>query len=688
MKGKDKRKKTGLTRAISLNIIPIILIILITISIVGYTYATKIIHKQVTIQMETTLNETAESITKILQTQQALAQSTAKSVETSLGKLAEEDYEKLLMAQLPLYSETYGMGIWFEPFTIGDRKQFAPFAHKEDNKILADRSYSVGLDKIWDTEWYVIGKGNKEGGWTKSYRDSYTNVGMVTTAYPMYQEETFIGVTTVDIDLSSIQQLIAKLKIDYGGKAVLVDSDGTYLGGVPKNQVMAQKISGSKNKSLATSGQEMLNNKTGQSHYQDKNGQERFYYQTLPLNNWKIGISVNESKLKADSNRLLLTFVVISLLGIVIVTFIIWRFARKLGKAAKTYSQIAQSVSAGNLVNQFDEQDLARQDELGEIGRSLQEMQLNLKEVVQSFQLAATQIDDHAQNLSSFSQEMAATAETVAVSVSEVSLGTGNQYEKLKTVDQIIASFSQMIHFMTGAIHEVGTSSHTINQLANLSQGGMTVLMDSFETLDDSIKELIQRVDSVGHNMQQVNEMTELINGIAEQTNLLALNAAIEAARAGESGRGFAVVADEIRKLAEKSKSSAETIQTLIEAIYADTEGMISSTALVDQAIGSQRTHISAATRSFNGIIKAVEEIVPKITTAEESATAINDSREMILKEVSETREIAETVSESAEEIAASAEEMSASTEEVSAAAMNLGQMTNQMREKIKFFNI
>lgn len=688
MKGKGKSKKTSLTTVISLNIIPIILIILITISVVGYTFATKIIQKQVTIQMETKLNETVKSIDMILQTQQALAQSTAKSVESSLGKMAEGDYEALLMKQLPLYPETYGMGIWFEPFTVGERKQFAPFAHKEDAKVVADRSYTVGLDRIWDTEWYTVGKANKAGGWTKSYHDPKTNVGMVTTIYPMYRGETFIGVSTVDIDISSIQQLIADLKIDFDGKAILVDTDGTYLGGAPKEQLMTQKISTDPNQSLADSGKAMLKNKSGQSQYKGKNGKERFYYQTLPLNDWKIGITVNEGKLKADSNRLLLIFTLISILGITIVTFVIWRFASKLGKAAKTYSKIAQSVSAGNLVNEFEAQDLARQDELGEIGRSLQEMQLNLKEVVQSFQLASTQIDDNAQNLSSFSQEMAATAETVAVSVSEVSMGTGNQYEKLKTVDQIVASFSQMIHFMTGAIHEVGESSQNINQLANRSQGGMTELMESFETLDRSIKELIQRVDSVGNNMKQVNEMTELINGIAEQTNLLALNAAIEAARAGESGRGFAVVADEIRKLAEKSKHSSETIKTLIEDVYADTEGMISSTASVDQEIASQRKHISAASRSFNGIIKAVEEIVPKIETAEESATAINDSRETILKEVSETREISETVSESAEEIAASAEEMSASTEEVSAAAMNLGQMTNEMREKIKFFKI
>jgi methyl-accepting chemotaxis protein len=87
---------------------------------------------------------------------------------------------------------------------------------------------------------------------------------------------------------------------------------------------------------------------------------------------------------------------------------------------------------------------------------------------------------------------------------------------------------------------------------------------ESLELAQIDLRASGERTIALAARVNEVEGILKVINGIADQTNLLALNAAIEAARAGDAGRGFAVVADEVRRLAERCKSAAGDIATLV----------------------------------------------------------------------------------------------------------------------------
>jgi methyl-accepting chemotaxis protein len=134
-----------------------------------------------------------------------------------------------------------------------------------------------------------------------------------------------------------------------------------------------------------------------------------------------------------------------------------------------------------------------------------------------------------------------------------------------------VAQTSATVEQLAATAGAIAANSRTVSEAAERTAVTM-------HEMEEAVGTIAERTLSLGARSQTIGEILSLITEIGEQTNLLALNAAIEAARAGEAGKGFAVVAAEVRKLAERSIHSTESIREIVGAIRDETNATIMAT--------------------------------------------------------------------------------------------------------------
>ncbi|NRB32383.1 MAG: hypothetical protein HRU27_17470 [Rhizobiaceae bacterium] len=126
-------------------------------------------------------------------------------------------------------------------------------------------------------------------------------------------------------------------------------------------------------------------------------------------------------------------------------------------------------------------------------------------------------------------------------------------YEQSKSIVQCVEELSAVSKSIETAACTTGTAQGLIEMTNSEASNSSMVVADA-----------LTAIGQFEASSKQIDNIVVVIEDIAFQTNLLALNAGVEAARAGESGAGFAVVASEVRALAQRSKSAAREIKTLL----------------------------------------------------------------------------------------------------------------------------
>jgi methyl-accepting chemotaxis protein len=360
-------------------------------------------------------------------------------------------------------------------------------------------------------------------------------------------------------------------------------------------------------------------------------------------------------------------------------------FSRRLSANVRKIRDTLKEMASGDLMVALN---INSKDEIQSIAEAINEFRIKLGDSIKIVKEDSNLVMKSSGSLATVAEELAASSGSVASAIENSVKGTTAQVEELESVNSSFESFGEKLDEAANAIGDISARIDSINTKAKVSDEDLKVLEGAIKGIVLSFSDVSAKIRALGDKLSQINVITNLINRIADQTNLLALNAAIEAASAGEAGRGFSVVADEIRKLAEQSKTSSLSINSLVDAISSESNYVIESSESMNEKLNNQTTIITKSVDSFKDIMTDIEETLPKISRISESIIVIDSEKGKIIKSAEKVLQMAEEISVATEEVSAATQQLSASSQEIAATSMNLNDKAQSMNDAVERFKI
>lgn len=367
----------------------------------------------------------------------------------------------------------------------------------------------VDYDVPGDGDYYLVPKRTRSVSLIEPYvypvggRDVF----MTTISAPILAGDRFFGITTVDIPLAFLQEMVDQVPELYGEttRILLVSHEGAVAAATQQPEMAGKNIRTFSEEWPAFRDWEE-DMETIQEGAMEVGAEEGFMKVYVPVRlgqtdtPWAVVVLIPMDQITKTGDR--------EMAGVIQT---IWEMAAIGGLGVVLAIIVLTFLTRG-------------------IGRPMNRIMKKLDQGAYQVNAASDQVSQTSQSLAGGTSQQAASVEETTSALEEMAAMTRQNADNARTAD-----------------HHMGEAYKLV------------------EAAGGSMERLIASMAEITRASEDTSKIIGTIEEIAFQTNLLALNAAVEAARAGESGVGFAVVAEEVRNLAMRTAEAAKNTAGLIE---------------------------------------------------------------------------------------------------------------------------
>ncbi|MFD2230296.1 SpoIIE family protein phosphatase [Alkalimarinus sediminis] len=293
--------------------------------------------------------------------------------------------EAMIKTSMQQYPDAYGMAIVAESKRSKQNQPFASYFYRAPAGLrfvdLSDETYN-----LHQQEWYLQAAQTGQSGWTEPYVDvGGGNVLMTTYLAPIKTEQS-LTLVTIDLAVSSIQNMLANIEDGKHGMSIYAITPGGHIiSGHDETLMLRQLEEIEKHKDQLPEWYEDLlteikQRKSGSFSDFCPRMQESCWISYAPLadTQWTLLVSYSQANLKSQlitysQHRLLLM-----LLGIALLAVVIWMITRRQIMPLRELDKATLAFAEGKLDYKLPK--APRNDEIGSLTQRFGQMQVSLKD--------------------------------------------------------------------------------------------------------------------------------------------------------------------------------------------------------------------------------------------------------------------------------------------------------------------